>query len=171
MKYVALILIISLLASCSGKSQSYQRASLKRPSAKFQETDILSPEYTRDLITGKAQAPNALEAKHQVNNQLGKWFYGHGFGRSMLNIGTVVVFPPWALYLLGNAGAELAGYEPFYLTNLLPEKPREGILDLYDGVTSVPGRISATIADQNFVNTPSVKKAIDEQKNQNWNRR
>ncbi len=165
MKYLALIISLTLLASCSGHSQPYQRASLQRETDvlgnELKETDILSPQYTRDLITGAQQAPNAQVAKQQINTQLGKWFYGHGFGRSALNIGTIVVFPPYALYLLGNAGIELAGYDPLYITNVFPEEPRKGILDLYDGITSIPGRVNATIADKNFVDTPSVKRTVN----------
>ena len=78
------------------------------------------------------------------------WLYGNGFGRTMVNIGTVVAFPPYALYLLGNAGLALAGYEPLYVTSALPDEARDATLDVYDGITSVPGRIAATVAGEEF---------------------
>ncbi len=68
----------------------------------------------------------------------------------MANVGTVVVFPPYALYLLGNAGLALAGYEPLYVTDALPGEARDAALTVYDGITSVPGRIAAGVAGEEF---------------------
>ena len=70
----------------------------------------------------------------------------------MLNVGTVVLFPPYALYLLGNAGVAFAGYEPMYVTDALPEPARKEVLGLYNGVTGVPGRLNALVAGERFVN-------------------
>jgi len=78
------------------------------------------------------------------------WLYGQGVGRTIVNVGTVVLFPPYALYLLGNAGLALAGYEPLYVTSALPEPARDYTLAVYDGITSVPGRITARIAGEEF---------------------
>jgi len=160
MKYTLIIAILltSTLTSCG--PQNYLR------NKSVQETDILSPQYTKELITGEQKAPNVEQAKRELDTQLGKWFYGHGFGRSLLNVGTIVVFPPWALYLSGNAGIELAGYEPLRITSIFPDKPRDGILDLYDGITSVPGRLNATVANKTFVDSPTAMER-DERKTQN----
>lgn len=64
----------------------------------------------------------------------------------------MVVFPPYIAYLLGNAGLALAGYEPLYVTNLLPNTPRGYVLTVYDGVTSVPGRFNAAVAGEEYKN-------------------
>jgi hypothetical protein len=85
------------------------------------------------------------------------WWFGHGVGRTTTTIGTIVVFPPWGLYLLANAGIVLAGYEPMYITDALPEETRTNVLSVYDGVTSVPGRVNAAITGRKFYNSPSLK--------------
>ena len=87
-------------------------------------------------------------------NGISRWFYGQGLGVTTLNIGTAVVFPPYALYLLGNAGLQLAGYDPLYVTDALPEKPREGVMTIYNAVTSTPGQITSTIAGAEFYKAP-----------------
>lgn len=88
--------------------------------------------------------PEELQA--QLEQQAESWLYGPGIGRTMLNIGTTIVFPPYGLYLLGNAGLALAGLDPVYLTDILPETPRQEVLSVYDRVASVPGRVAASIA-------------------------
>lgn len=87
-------------------------------------------------------------------NGISRWFYGQGLGVTTLNIGTIVVFPPYALYLLGNAGLQLAGYDPLYLTDALPEEPRQDVMKIYDTVTSAPGQITSTIAGAEFYESP-----------------
>ena len=94
--------------------------------------------------------------KDQNNNQekldqyLNHWFYGQGLGQSITNIGTVVIFPPYALYLLGNAGMVLAGFQPLYFSSALPEESKEIVLQPYNSLTSVPGRITSIIAGKDF---------------------
>jgi hypothetical protein len=74
------------------------------------------------------------------------WFFGPGIGYSILNIGTAIVFPPYALYLLGNAGLALAGEEPVKIINILPEAPRSIVNTTLDEICSVPGRITSAVA-------------------------
>lgn len=88
--------------------------------------------------------------QEKLDQYLNHWFYGHGLGQSMTNIGTVVLFPPYALYLLGNAGIVLAGYQPLYLSSALPEKSKEIVLTPYNSITSLPGRITSTLAGKDF---------------------
>ena len=78
------------------------------------------------------------------------WIFGGGLGRTAVNIGTVIVFPPYAIYMFGNAGIALAGYDPLYVTDALPEKARTGVLSAYDEVTSLPGRMNAAVMRQKF---------------------
>ncbi len=78
------------------------------------------------------------------------WVFGGGLGRTALNIGTVVVFPPYAFYMLGNAGIALAGYDPLYVTDALPGPARDGVLGVYNEVTSLPGRINAAVLREHF---------------------
>lgn len=84
-------------------------------------------------------------------SELGKhWFYGQGLGTSILNVGTSIAFPPYAIYLIGNAGLDIAGLPTLYATNALPKKPRSFVLKFYDGFTSIPGRFAALIAGEEF---------------------
>lgn len=95
------------------------------------------------------------EADEELSKFGRHWFYGPGIGQTMANVGTAVVFPPYALYLLGNAGLTVAGYEPLYITSALPEAPRRYILQAYDGVTSVPGRLTSAVARERYDDTPA----------------
>ncbi len=90
------------------------------------------------------------DAEDQLSKFGHHWFYGPGLGQTMANVGTVIVFPPWAIYLLGNAGLAVAGYEPVSLTSLLPDGPRRYVDGAYGGVVSVPGRITAAVAGERY---------------------
>lgn len=79
-----------------------------------------------------------------------RWFYGQGVGVFSLNIGTVVLFPPYALYLLLNAGIGLSGYEPISPISYIPGVPGDYVRASYDAITSVPGRATSGIAGEPF---------------------
>ena len=91
------------------------------------------------------------ELKAELNNYGRRWLYGHGMGQTITNVGGIVIFPPYAIYLVGNAIVSLAGYEPLHVTELLPEKACLGYNSFYDNVTAIPGRISAEIAGEEFI--------------------
>lgn len=80
----------------------------------------------------------------------GNWLYGQGVGETMLTVGTCVLFPPYALYVVGNAGLTLAGYERVTLVSALPEKSEDAVTEVYDTVTEAPGRSIAYMADEDF---------------------
>lgn len=102
------------------------------------------------------QATNAPRPTAEVvQDKAEKWFFGPGLGRAMTNVGTSILFPPYAFYLLGNATLSLTGLQPLYMTDLLPDKPREGVLEVYDAFTSVPGRLTSAAAGREYPeNTP-----------------
>lgn len=108
------------------------------------------PPSIPDLALGKTAPPTPEEFNERLNQSGKRWLYGKGIGRTMANIGTVILFPPYALYLVGNAGLSLAGYEPLHVTDALPSTPRKYVIQAYDGVTSVPGRVTAFIAGKDF---------------------
>lgn len=87
----------------------------------------------------------------------GNFFYGQGFGQAIVNVTTIIFWPPYAIYILGNGVISLSGYEPLLVTNLLPQNIKDSYDTGYDTVTSVPGRITAAIAGQRF-RTKSVIK-------------
>jgi hypothetical protein len=113
--------------------------------------DATNPPSFRQIVDRAEKNAEAGRSSGDELSQFGRqWFYGPGFGRTLANVGTVVLFPPYALYLLGNAGLALAGYQQLYLTSALPNPARRYVLDVYDGVTSVPGRITSTVAGEEF---------------------
>lgn len=76
--------------------------------------------------------------------------YGTGMGDAALKIGTVVAFPPYALFLLSNAALSLSGYEPMSVTQLMSDSAAQDFDTVYDGVVGVPGRMTAAIAGREF---------------------
>jgi hypothetical protein len=100
-----------------------------------------------DLV-GKPIPP---EEAGWVLNELGNNFaYGPGIGETALNIGTSVLFPPYALVLVGNAVLSLSGYEPVGVSSFLPEDAGDAWSGGYDEVVSAPGRVVAAVAGKEF---------------------
>jgi len=120
-----------------------------------------SPLNTLTLINNP---PSPEESEQMLKTTAENWFFGEGLGKTALNVATVVVFPPYAFYLLGNAGLQIAGLEPLYVTDALPDTPREHVLAGYDSVTSIPGRVTALAAGTNFrENNESIKERQNQQ--------
>jgi hypothetical protein len=129
-----------------------------------------SAEYSEKRWTSE-HPPSMEEITRAVKNDtasqqmagMGEWWlFGPGLGHSILNIGTAVVFPPYALYLLGNAGLALAGKEPLRIIDILPETPRGIVSQSIDEVCSVPGRLNAAVARRPYVDTiPLIKKGSE----------
>ena len=143
---LSLLSLIFALAACStqlNKQPTNDEHSSTAPPASMSSKDISS--QPRFIV---AQTPE--EADEQLARFGNHWFYGPGMGQTMANVGTVIAFPPYALYLLGNAGLTIAGYEPVYITEALPEKPRRYVLGAYNGVVSIPGRITSAIAGESY---------------------
>jgi hypothetical protein len=100
-------------------------------------------------------------AQEQEVSELGKDFvYGNGIGNAAVNVGTTLLFPPYALYVLGNAIISVSGYEGFYVSDLLPDPDREQYNSFYDTVTSGPGRMAAAMGGEEFRNREIVKESF-----------
>jgi len=99
-------------------------------------------------IVGKPMPP---EKAKEVLSEIGQNFaYGPGLGDAALNVGTAVVFPPYAIYLLGNALLSLSGYEPVTVASLLPEEDGKAWSRTYDSVVSGPGKVVAAMAGREY---------------------
>jgi hypothetical protein len=90
--------------------------------------------------------------------------YGQGLGETIINGGTVFLFPPYALLLVGNLALSLSGYEPVTVSRMLPESLGNAWSEAYDGVASGPGRAVAAVAGEEFrtreVNRENVNKYL-----------
>lgn len=99
-------------------------------------------------IIGKEIPPK--EAK-KVLREVGQNFaYGPGLGDTVLNVGAVVIFPPYAIYLIGNAALFLSGYEPITVSSVLPEEDGRVWSESYDRVVSGPGKVAAAMAGHEY---------------------
>ena len=140
----------------------------QEPRASYFSADLVNrpPSFKQITAAAAERPPTSDELSQQLAVAGHRWFYGQGIGTTMLNVGTVVLFPPYAIYLLGNAGVAFAGYEPLYVTDALPEPAKKEVLGLYNGVTGVPGRLNALVAGEQFVNgaTASNVEALREVK-------
>lgn len=88
----------------------------------------------------------------------GNWLYGQGVGETAVAAGGIFVFPPYALYLLGNAALSYSGYEPLYVSNALPEDAKASWNQTYETVTSAPGKLNAAIAGEEFRSQDLIKE-------------
>jgi hypothetical protein len=90
------------------------------------------------------------QAKETISEIGGNFAYGPGLGDAAVQVGTVVVFPPYALYLLGNAVLSLSGYEPVTVSSLLPEEKGKAWSRTYDSAVSGPGKVVAAMAGHEY---------------------
>ena len=98
-----------------------------------------------------AKHPLPPEKTKQVLSETGQnWLYGQGLGETALNVGAIVVFPPYALFLAGNAVVSLSGYEPVRFSDALPGEGKKEWTDMYNGVAAGPGRLAAAVAGEEF---------------------
>lgn len=100
-----------------------------------------------DLV-GKPIPPD--KAKQVLSEAGGNFAYGPGLGDAAVTVGTVVVFPPYALYLLGNAVLSLSGYEPVTVSSMLPEKQGKAWSNTYDSLVSGPGKVVAAVSGHEY---------------------
>lgn len=146
MKNSILLALLTTLLSCVTNQPQYYHPDATVPD---------KSSFTRAKLNNQPEEKIVLvepepEAYEKLDQYARNWFYGQGLGNTMTNAGTVVIFPPYAFYVLGNAGLSLMGYEPLYITNALPEDSRKPVLKIFNGVTSVPGRINAKVAGEDF---------------------
>ncbi|MEN9846066.1 MAG: hypothetical protein RIS36_1213 [Pseudomonadota bacterium] len=95
--------------------------------------------------------PMSNDQAKAVLGEVGSNFaYGPGLGDAAVNLGAVIVFPPYILYLLGNTALSLSGYEPVTVSSMLPEEQGKAWSHGYDTVVSGPGRVVAATAGREY---------------------
>jgi hypothetical protein len=99
-------------------------------------------------MVGKPMPPE--KAKEVLSEAGSNFAYGPGLGDAAVTVGTVVVFPPYALYLLGNAVLSLSGYEPVTVSSMLPEEQGKAWSSTYDSMVSGPGKVVAAMAGHEY---------------------
>lgn len=126
-----LVLIITLCLACACSLPKKQET---QPSLASVVKNPLTPEETQEMLTEVGQ----------------NWLYGEGLGDTAITAGTVVVFPPYALWLVSNAVLTLSGYEPLSVANALPPAEKESWTQTYGSIASGPGRFAAAVAGREF---------------------
>lgn len=114
----------------------------------------IPPEKLKDITPEKSE-----EILDEVSTN---WAYGPGLGSAIINIGGIVLFPPYAIYVLGNAGIEYAGYEGLYVSKLLPDPEEKDFNSAYNSVASVPGKIVAGMAGEEYRTKETIAKRYEE---------
>ena len=102
------------------------------------------------LINGTEQPPSPEEYKAEMSRLAQGWFFGHGVGTAIFNIGTAFSFPPYGVYLLSNAGLEASGFGAIYPTDLMPRTPAKYLKNGFRTMVSIPGRITAFVFRKPF---------------------
>ena len=118
----------------SKENEEEPRASLESKLLKQSISEPLTPENTNQLL-----------------NEVGSnWLYGQGMGETAATVGTIVIFPPYALWVIGNAALQLSGEEPIEVSKMLPEESGKVWRTTYDEITSVPGRTTAAVSGEEY---------------------
>ncbi|MBX7138829.1 MAG: hypothetical protein K1X83_12705 [Oligoflexia bacterium] len=113
-------------------------------------------------VTTVVSKPVPPEKAQEIMSDAGENFiYGEGLGDAVATAGTVVLFPPYAILLLGNAALSLNGYQSVWLSDALPEDGRAGWRELYGGVTSAPGRVNAALAGEEYRTEERAKEIME----------
>ncbi|MDC0357914.1 hypothetical protein OAO01_03790 [Oligoflexia bacterium] len=113
-----------------------------------------------DLQQISKQKLSPEESKELLGDVGGNWLYGQGLGNTALTIGTIALFPPYALYVLGNSALSLSGYKTVELSDALPEEGKANWGRFYDGVTSGPGRFTAALAGEEYRSKELAKQRL-----------
>ncbi len=143
---VAILLSVTLLVACSSRSYSPKtEVSLQSQKMKFNKVPSIPA-----LLSGEVVPPEPKETQMALKKAGKAWFFGRGLGKTAINITGIVLFPPYGLYLLGNAGLELAGVGGVYPSQVLPDGPRKHVEDFYGSVCDIPGLITSSVAGVEF---------------------
>ncbi|MCO6431697.1 MAG: hypothetical protein J5J00_12635 [Deltaproteobacteria bacterium] len=122
----------------------------------IREREDNSPELAS--IISKPLPP---EKNEELLTEVGEnWLFGQGLGSTALTAGSIFVFPPYALYVVGNGILTISGYEPLYITDALPQSEKEGFNDIYDSVTGAPGRFTAAVAGKEYRTEEAAKQRL-----------
>ncbi|MCB0354068.1 MAG: hypothetical protein KDD64_11100 [Bdellovibrionales bacterium] len=143
MRTVFLFVCVFLLSGCSFFPQEQKQAPLPVPVHQLVEQPLTQEESTELL------------------GEVGTNFvYGPGLGETMLAAGSIVLFPPSALFFLGNAAVQMSGYDGVTVSETLGEEKAKTAEEVFDGVVSAPGRVSAFVAGTDYRSKDEAKARL-----------
>jgi hypothetical protein len=108
------------------------------------------PEDQPDEFAAVGKEMTDEQAKAVLGEVGSNFAYGPGLGDTAVNVGAVVLFPPYIIYILGNTALSLTGYEPVTVSSMLPEEQGRAWSDGYDTLVSGPGRMVAAMAGREY---------------------
>lgn len=110
-------------------------------------------------LSAAMERPLTPEESEEVLAKMGgNWLYGQGLGETAMNVAGVVIFPPYGLYLLGNAALSLSGYEPFSVSEALPDDEGVAYREAFESVAAGPGRFAAAVAGEEYRTKEVIKE-------------
>ncbi len=134
LRVVLLLFILVFISACSVLEPKQPQEFDTTDQVKRIVREPLSPEQTGELV-------------EEVG---GNWLYGQGLGETAFTVGSIVLFPPAAIWHLGNAVVSLSGYKPIGVSYLLSDEDEQGWNNVYDGVMSGPGRVIAGVSGKEY---------------------
>ncbi len=130
LRLLGVSLFVIFLCSCSTQQQGSSHSKVVDDLIK----DPLTEDETVEVLDQSAQ----------------NWFYGNGLGDTAFKIGTSVLFPPVALVWLADVGMQATGTGSVSLKAVLPEDTSDTIIENYQAVVSVPGKVTSLVAGKEF---------------------
>ncbi len=116
-------------------------------SCSTQQADSANSKIVHDLIKDPLTEDETVEVLDQSAKN---WFYGSGLGDTAFKVGTSVIFPPVLFVWLTDAGLQVTGTGSVSIKSVLPEETSETIIQNYQAVVSVPGKVTSIVAGKEF---------------------
>lgn len=110
-----------------------------------------TPVLTLERVQKIAVEPLSPEETGEVvDTALTNFFYGPGLGETALDVTGAMLFPPYAMVLIGQTLVRLAGYESPRFIEMFPEEQQQAYDDTMDTVYSGPGRLVSAAAGEEY---------------------
>lgn len=120
-----------------------------------QKSEIPYQEIARQKLTPE-------QSKVLLGEIGNSWLYGDGIGKATATIGSIALFPPYALWVLANSVISLSGYEELSLLEVLPKEEKQEARALYSSVVSSPGRVAAALAGKEYRSKAVIKARMEQ---------
>lgn len=111
------------------------------------DTPVLTLERVQKIA---AEPLSPKETGEVVDTALTNFFYGPGLGETALDVTGAMLFPPYAMVLIGQTLVRLAGYESPRFIEIFPDQQQHAYDVTMDAVYSGPGRLVAAAAGEEY---------------------